>query len=123
MQVGILIILLQFRPLPRNPIGPFRAHGLFKWEIKKREAPEKFRTIYLLQRKSSKLGINLGKTTGWIHRSSLIEKGVKILGGVDYSHIDGHGIHFARKGKFSIFKNRNKSSLKKILKLCNPIKV
>ncbi|MGL5372363.1 MAG: FAD-dependent oxidoreductase, partial [Plesiomonas shigelloides] len=35
------------------------------------EAPHPAREIWLLQRKSSKVGASLGKTTGWIHRASL----------------------------------------------------
>ena len=36
--------------------------------------------IYLLQRKASKHGNDLGKTTGWIHRTVLKNKGVEMLG-------------------------------------------
>ncbi|MCP5419294.1 MAG: FAD-dependent oxidoreductase [Gammaproteobacteria bacterium] len=51
------------------------------------------RTIYLLQRKTSGLGKNLGKTTGWIHRGSLQHRGVKMIGGVQYQAIDDEGLH------------------------------
>jgi 2,4-dienoyl-CoA reductase (NADPH2) len=51
------------------------------------------RTIYLLQRKTSKLGKNLGKTTGWIHRSSLQHRGVQMIAGVQYRTIDDQGLH------------------------------
>lgn len=50
------------------------------------------REIYLLQRKKGKLGAGLGKTTGWIHRSTLNESGaVKMIGGVIYERIDNDG--------------------------------
>ncbi|WP_329602061.1 NADPH-dependent 2,4-dienoyl-CoA reductase [Sansalvadorimonas verongulae] len=54
------------------------------------------REIYLLQRKKSKVGQNLGKTTGWIHRTSLKSKGVKMLNRVEYRKIDGDGLHITR---------------------------
>jgi 2,4-dienoyl-CoA reductase (NADPH2) len=58
-------------------------------------APERgtARRIYLLQRKTSRLGIGLGKTTGWIHRKSLIERGVQMRAGVTYERIDDAGLH------------------------------
>ncbi len=51
------------------------------------------REVYLLQRKSEKLGKRLGKTTGWIHRSALKMKGVKMMGGVNYEAISDKGLH------------------------------
>ncbi|POY54112.1 NADPH-dependent 2,4-dienoyl-CoA reductase [Pectobacterium versatile] len=51
------------------------------------------RDITLLQRKSGKPGENLGKTTGWIHRTTLLRHGVTMLGGVEYHHIDDGGLH------------------------------
>ena len=40
------------------------------------------RKIYLLQRKASKVGDGLGKTTGWIHRTGLKNRGVEMIPGV-----------------------------------------
>ncbi len=51
------------------------------------------RQVTLLQRKAEKPGRSLGKTTGWIHRAGLQMKGVKLLGGVNYEHIDARGLH------------------------------
>ena len=45
------------------------------------------REITLLQRKPGKLGANLGKTTGWIHRSALKMKKVAMIAGVNYERI------------------------------------
>ena len=45
------------------------------------------RNITLLQRKPGKLGANLGKTTGWIHRAALKMKNVEMLSGVNYERI------------------------------------
>jgi 2,4-dienoyl-CoA reductase (NADPH2) len=54
---------------------------------------EPAREIFLLQRKTTKVGKGLGKTTGWIHRSALQRKQVKMLAGVDYVKIDDQGLH------------------------------
>jgi 2,4-dienoyl-CoA reductase (NADPH2) len=51
------------------------------------------REIFLLQRKSSKLGASLGKTSGWVHRATLLRKGVQMLAGVEYRKIDDQGLH------------------------------
>lgn len=57
------------------------------------------RKIFLLQRKSSKFGQGLGKTTGWIHRIDLNECGVEMLGGVEYLKRDRDGLHIMHKGQ------------------------
>ena len=51
------------------------------------------REVYLLQRKTTRVGKGLGKTTGWIHRAGLAMKGVRMMPGCDYSHIDDEGLH------------------------------
>lgn len=51
------------------------------------------REIYLLQRKKSKVGGKLGKTTGWIHRAGLINKGVNMIPSCSYDKIDDQGLH------------------------------
>ncbi|GLX87144.1 NADPH-dependent 2,4-dienoyl-CoA reductase [Thalassotalea loyana] len=50
------------------------------------------REIYLLQRKTSKVGKNLGKTTGWIHRAFLQKKGVNMIPGVAYKEVNDQGL-------------------------------
>ncbi|MEP4465135.1 NADPH-dependent 2,4-dienoyl-CoA reductase, partial [Marinobacter alexandrii] len=57
------------------------------------EVPEPAREVYLLQRKASKVGKNLGKTTGWIHRTSLKNREVQMVPGVSYRKIDDEGLH------------------------------
>ena len=57
------------------------------------------REIHLLQRKVQKLGKNLGKTTGWIHRASLKAKGVNFVSGVEYKEITDVGLLIAKDGK------------------------
>lgn len=60
------------------------------------------REVYLLQRKTSKVGEGLGKTTGWIHRESLKMKRVKMLSGVSYDRIDDAGLHITVKGESQV---------------------
>jgi 2,4-dienoyl-CoA reductase (NADPH2) len=49
------------------------------------------RTIWLLQRKSTPPGRDLGKTTGWVHRLALRRRGVRMQAGVSYGAIDDRG--------------------------------
>ena len=56
------------------------------------------REVYLLQRKKSKVGDGLGKTTGWIHRAGLKSKNVQMLNSVDYLRIDDQGLHISIAG-------------------------
>ena len=51
------------------------------------------RQVFLLQRKKTKVGDGLGKTTGWIHRTGLKNKPVQMLNSVDYLSIDNDGLH------------------------------
>jgi 2,4-dienoyl-CoA reductase (NADPH2) len=51
------------------------------------------RKLYLLQRKASKVGDGLGKTTGWIHRTSLKNRSVEMMAGVTYRKVDDAGLH------------------------------
>jgi 2,4-dienoyl-CoA reductase (NADPH2) len=57
------------------------------------------RKIYLLQRKTSKVGEGLGKTTGWIHRTSLKNRQVEMIPGVTYRKVDDAGLHITVDGK------------------------
>ncbi len=50
------------------------------------------REIYLLQRKKSKPGAGLGKTTGWIHRAALKMKRVEMMAGVNYEGVVAGGL-------------------------------
>ena len=50
------------------------------------------REIFLLQRRNERLGKGLGKTTGWIHRKSLLKKGVQMIGGVNYEEVLSEGL-------------------------------
>lgn len=57
------------------------------------------REIFLLQRKTSKVGQHLGKTTGWIHRTELLKKGVKMINACEYREIDASGLRLSIQGE------------------------
>ncbi|MFD0023025.1 FAD-dependent oxidoreductase [Streptomyces sp. NPDC058382] len=63
------------------------------------ERTKSTRTVHLLQRKASKVGAGLGKTTGWIHRTELRHRGVTMLAGVGYDRIDDDGLHVTVEGE------------------------
>ncbi|MET7441979.1 FAD-dependent oxidoreductase [Streptomyces sp. NPDC004082] len=62
------------------------------------ERPAPPRTVHLLQRKATKVGAGLGKTTGWIHRTELKHRGVSMVPGVRYDRIDDAGLHITVDG-------------------------
>ncbi|MGW0583849.1 FAD-dependent oxidoreductase, partial [Streptomyces sp. NPDC002920] len=57
------------------------------------ERPAPPRTVHLLQRRTGKVGAGLGRTTGWIHRTELRHRGVRMVPGVRYDRIDDAGLH------------------------------
>ncbi len=57
------------------------------------EEPAADREVWLLQRKTNRVGEGLAKTTGWIRRSLLKRRGVRMLAGVSYEKIDDAGLH------------------------------
>ncbi|WP_419999850.1 FAD-dependent oxidoreductase [Streptomyces boninensis] len=57
------------------------------------------RSVHLLQRKPSKVGAGLGKTTGWIHRTELRQRGVEMVKGASYDRIDDAGLHITVDGE------------------------
>ncbi len=57
------------------------------------------REVFLLQRKKTKVGGGLGKTTGFGHRASLIKKNVKMMNDLTYEKIDDAGLHIKVKGE------------------------
>jgi 2,4-dienoyl-CoA reductase (NADPH2) len=59
---------------------------------------EPYRQLYLLQRKTTKPGAGLGKTSGWVHRAVLQRNGVEMLAGVEYRRIDDAGLHITVGG-------------------------
>lgn len=70
--------------------------------LEKTPAQPSPREIFLLQRSSTKVGKNLGKTTGFGHRASLIKKGVRMINSVSYIKVDDEGLHISINGKTKI---------------------
>lgn len=61
--------------------------------LTEKQAPNVQREVFLLQRKTSKVGKGLGKTSGWVHRNSLINHNVQMIAGVSYEKVDDQGLH------------------------------
>ncbi|WP_282111674.1 NADPH-dependent 2,4-dienoyl-CoA reductase [Maribacter stanieri] len=54
------------------------------------------RELFMFKRSKGKFGANLGKTTGWIHRSTLKKKNVQFINSVKYIKIDDEGLHYVQ---------------------------
>ena len=54
------------------------------------------REIFMFKRSKGKFGGKLGKTTGWIHRSTLKRKKVQFINQVQYTKIDDEGLHYTQ---------------------------
>ncbi|MNY92608.1 2,4-dienoyl-CoA reductase [NADPH] [compost metagenome] len=70
--------------------------------LKQPKVEDSEREIYLLQRKAAAVGAGLGKTTGWIHRTGLKNRQVKMLAGVQYDKVDDQGLHITVDGQPSV---------------------
>ncbi|WP_328833236.1 NADPH-dependent 2,4-dienoyl-CoA reductase [Streptomyces sp. NBC_00252] len=66
------------------------------------QRPAPPRSVHLLQRKATKVGAGLGKTTGWIHRTELKHRGVTMVPGVQYDRIDDAGLHVTVDGTSTV---------------------
>jgi len=64
------------------------------------------RKIWMTQRSKGKPGAGLGKTTGWIHRTTLKNHGVEMLSNVSYDRIDDTGLHLTISKKDGSEENR-----------------
>ncbi|GAB2860396.1 NADPH-dependent 2,4-dienoyl-CoA reductase [Pseudoduganella ginsengisoli] len=94
---------------PRHPLPLPVDHWTREWGVDLKattggglvhaHVAEPVRQLYLLQRKTTKLGAGLGKTSGWVHRAVLARNGVVMLGGVQYDKIDDHGLHITVDGE------------------------
>ena len=75
------------------------AYGENRGGLTAPQMPAAVREIWLLQRKTGKLGEGLARTTGWARRLLLQKRDVHMLGGVEYRKIDDAGLHIAIDGK------------------------
>lgn len=97
---------LSHTPTQKNPVE----HFMQQWGIDmtlqspggllttRTAMPKTDRKLYLLQRKKSKVGAGLGKTTGWIHRTELKQRGVEMHSSCEYQRIDDAGLHLTING-------------------------
>ena len=60
------------------------------------------RQVFMFKRSEGKFGSNLGKTTGWIHRTNLKKKNVQFIKGVQYRKIDDRGLHYLQNNQEKI---------------------
>lgn len=65
------------------------------------------REIFMLKRSKGKFGGNLGKTTGWIHRSTLKKKNVQFINRVEYTKIDDVGLHYVQNDEAKVLEVDN----------------
>jgi 2,4-dienoyl-CoA reductase (NADPH2) len=56
------------------------------------------REVTLVQRKTTPIGIGLGKTSGWAHRAVLKQSQVTQVSGATYDRIDDAGLHITVDG-------------------------
>jgi len=92
-----------------EPVGHDLDDWLHEWGIDKKiehpgglyPYPESLadKTVWVLQRRASRVGKGPGKTTGWIHKRTLEKRGVNLFGGVSYRKIDQDGLHIDRNGQ------------------------
>ncbi|MGC3871761.1 FAD-dependent oxidoreductase [Halomonas sp. GXIMD04776] len=75
--------------------------------LKAQKRPETPRQIYLLQRKASKPGKDLGTSTGWVHRVSLRHREVQAIAGCEYVAIDDAGLHVRIDGQAKLLEVDN----------------
>jgi 2,4-dienoyl-CoA reductase (NADPH2) len=57
------------------------------------------REVTLIQRKTSMIGKDLGKTSGWAHRAVLKQSGVRLVSGATYERVDDRGLHLTVDGR------------------------
>jgi 2,4-dienoyl-CoA reductase (NADPH2) len=69
--------------------------------LNKQDVPKHIQTrnITLLQRKTTKVGKGLGKTSGWVHRANLVKQGVNMVAGASYKAINDKGLVIEVDGK------------------------
>ncbi|MGB3621469.1 NADPH-dependent 2,4-dienoyl-CoA reductase [Ketobacter sp. MCCC 1A13808] len=94
--------------LTHTPVEDEQQHWYQEWGIdtqlqhRSGMVPERVaqspRQVYLLQRKLTSLGKDLGKTSGWVHRTQLRKKNVEMLAGVQYDRVDDQGLHITMNG-------------------------
>jgi 2,4-dienoyl-CoA reductase (NADPH2) len=111
---GIGFDVAEFLSHAGSPEDPDPDAFLIQWGIDKQyrrrgglapNGPQRLpsdRDVFLLQRKDTKMGQALGKTTGWIHRAMLKARGITMLNAVRYDRVDDRGLHITRNEETSV---------------------
>jgi 2,4-dienoyl-CoA reductase (NADPH2) len=86
------------RRYPYPPAGPSQGRIPERAARRYSEEMPPPRQLWLLQRKETKVGAGLAKTTGWIRRTLLKRRGVRMVAGVEYEKIDDAGLHIRVDG-------------------------
>lgn len=60
------------------------------------------RMVTMFQRSTIRPGARLGKSTGWIHRTKLVQRGVSVISGATYLKIDDEGLHYSVDGQVHV---------------------
>jgi 2,4-dienoyl-CoA reductase (NADPH2) len=93
------------RPSPTLDVERWREHwGVVDADERRggvitRPREEARREVHLLQRKETRIGAGLGRTTGWVHRAELRHAGVIQHRGVTYERVDAQGLHITEDGE------------------------
>lgn len=66
------------------------------------QEPPSTRSVTMLQRSMKKPGARLGKSTGWIHRTKLAQRGVKVIVNCVYHKVDDAGLHYSVDGEMRL---------------------
>jgi 2,4-dienoyl-CoA reductase (NADPH2) len=86
---------------PGDDLDDWMAHwgvgdpGVHPGGLTERKPRTPIREVTLLQRKTTPIGVGLGKTSGWAHRAVLKQAGVVQVNGVSYDRVDDEGLHYS----------------------------
>jgi 2,4-dienoyl-CoA reductase (NADPH2) len=106
--VDVSVWLTHTPSLPGEDLDDWLAHwgvgdpSLFVAGLTERKPRTPAREVYLVQRKTSMIGKDLGKTSGWAHRAVLRQSGVEQISGASYDLIDEAGLHLTVGGQFRL---------------------
>ncbi|WP_422116634.1 FAD-dependent oxidoreductase [Brachybacterium sp. UNK5269] len=103
--VDVAEFLTAPRPSPTFDVAAWRRHwGVVDSDehrggVITRPVAAPRREVHLLQRKDTRIGAGLGRTTGWVHRAELRHAGVIQHRGVTYQRVDSEGLHILEAGQ------------------------
>jgi 2,4-dienoyl-CoA reductase (NADPH2) len=90
---------------PADDLDDWKAHwgvgdpALHPGGLAERKPWTPMREVTLVQRKTTPIGIGLGKTSGWAHRAVLTQAAVRQVRGASYVRVDDEGLHLTVEGE------------------------